>query len=311
MNDTASAPTRKLPALRRLLRLAMLLGFIYVGVVVLFVSLQRSFIYAPTRGPAPASLSDLPPSRIRDLRVPGADGLTLHGWLTHPPAEATEETKFLVILFPGNAGYRPFRLGILDGFNQLGCDALICDYRGYAENDGNPSEEGFARDAREIWKYAREELGYPAERIILCGESMGGGVAVRLAWDLAQQGIEPGGLILRTTFASLVETASHLYPWLPIRTFIADRYPSAERIGQIHCPILVIHGQQDRIVPFAQGQKLFDAAPPASRSGVPKRLLALPEAGHNDVMLVSAAQIHQAHHEFLSALREAQSEVPQ
>lgn len=290
--------------------MAFLIPVSCMGTLVVLAGLQRSFIYLPYRGKVPLESSRLPADRIRDILVPGTDGLTLHGWLTTPGGSADSASRFLVILFPGNAGHRGYRAPILAGFNELNCDALTCDYRGYAENAGRPSEEGLARDARAIWDYACGDLKYSADRIVLCGQSLGGGVATRLAWELCREGTPPAGLILRATFTSLTDAAKNLYPWLPVRTFLVDRYPSLDRIGAVTCPLLVMHGERDEVVPFEQGERLFAAAPEKSASGVAKSFLALPHSGHNDILMTAADVVHEAHRQFLQQVRAARSPLP-
>jgi pimeloyl-ACP methyl ester carboxylesterase len=305
--DRADVPSRR-SAAGAALRAVLILMLWRGGALLIFTGLQRSLIYVPYKGPVPLRAAGPIQDRIRELRVPTTDGISLHGWVSKSPQNQSPDEKYLVILFPGNAGHRAFRAPILNDFNDLGCDCLICDYRGYSENAGRPSEEAFAKDAQAIWNYARQELHFPPERIILCGESLGGGVATRLAWELTKAGAPPAGLILRTTFTSLTDTAQRLYPYLPVRLVLVDRYPSITRIPEITCPLLVIHGKRDRIVPFEQGKRLFDAAPEKSDSGIPKTFLALPDSGHNDLLLTADGEIHAAHRQFLEALRRTKRE---
>jgi pimeloyl-ACP methyl ester carboxylesterase len=188
----------------------------YLAVVFMFGFLQCSFIYLPTReAPIEPRDAGLPRGQVHNITVRAADQMKLHGWHALPDgrssvnrAECDRELaagRRLILYFSGNAGnrrYRPSEFGI---FTRLGADVFIFDYRGYGDNSGSPSEELLANDARAIWNYATEERAVRADRIILYGESLGGGVAVRLAADLSQVGPAPAGLIIRSTFSSLVE----------------------------------------------------------------------------------------------------------
>ena len=252
---------------------------------------QRSLIYHPTKTkPLTAKEAGLSQTVV-DVTVKSQDGLTLHGWLVAagpkksslPIDPKTLLSHPLVIVFPGNAGHRGYRAELLRVFGELGADAMIFDYRGYGENSGKPSEANIARDARVLWNYATKELGVPARRIVLYGESLGGGVATRLAGDLCKEGIEPGGLIVQSSFNSLVDAGRYHFPILPVGLILVDRFESERYITKVTCPILQLHGARDQIVPLGLGQKLFAAAPAKSSSGIAKRQVILPNTDHNDV----------------------------
>ena len=189
----------------------------------------------------------------------------------------------MILYFPGNAGNRAKRFRQFEVLTSRKAHVLLVDYRGYGDNAGKPSEQDFARDARSIWNQLTTELGVPPHRVVIYGESLGGGVATRLASDLCREGIEPGGLIVQSTFSSLVAVAQAQFPLIPVSWLLVDRYPSDRRIVDVTCPILQIHGQQDTIVPLAIGQRLFDAAPATSAQGIPKQQLLMPETDHNNV----------------------------
>jgi len=206
------------------------------------------------------------------------------------------------LYFSGNAGNRAWRIPEFEVFTQLGCDVFVFDYRGYGENPGSPSEEHLAADATAAWRYATQTRRIEPHRLILFGESLGGGVAVRLAAEQCAAGTPPGGLVLRATFSSLPDAAAYHYPWLPVRWLLVDRYPSAARMPQVTCPILHIHGLRDTIIPIQLGKKLFAAAPPQSASGIPKRFVELPAADHNDILAVAVPEFRDAVAEFLKRL---------
>lgn len=274
-------------------RFLLLISITYLLMLAPLVYFQRSLIYVPTRcAPLRANQVGFPVA-LFDLVIKTFDGLDLNGWValagtsSHSEPIDLEQTlsngRPVVLFFPGNAGNRANRYTQIMALTSLGAHVVIVDYRGYAENPGQPSEQNFARDARSIWDHLTGELAVPAHRIILYGESLGGGSAIRLASELCQEGIQPGGLIAQSTFSSLVAAAQYHFPIAPVSLILVDRFPSDQRIGHVTCPILQIHGMLDSIVPFRIGQKLFDAAPATSSTGVPKRQVVLAQTDHNDV----------------------------
>lgn len=307
MVTTAASPdVARKPRWRRWLRRFMVLfGLPYLVVVGLLAFFQRSLIYHPSREtPNPAVLK--PADETVTIRT--EDGLELQAWWLKARSSAEtagEEAATpprmgpLVVYFCGNAGDRSDRFREFDILTGAGADVLCCDYRGYAKNAGSPSEEGLARDARAVWNFATRERNVPASKIVLLGESLGGGVAVRLASEVCGQGTPPGGLIVRSSFSSLADVAATAVPWIPGRWLLIDRFPSAERIAKVTSPILVLHGRRDEIVPFELGQKLFAAAPRDSTNGYANRFVELPRADHNDVLEAEGGKFREAVRELL------------
>ena len=284
----------------------------YFIILVMLAFFQRYLIYQPTRADAiDPQLSGFEPGRVEGVRVPTADGLQLNGWLVRafPPAPDANHnglnSQLAVIFFPGNAGHRGYRAIELDQLSRIGADAYLIDYRGYGDNPGKPTEELLAADAQAVWKFVTTTQHVKPSQVVLLGESLGGGVATRLAFELSAAGTPPGGLVLRSTFSSLVDTASYHYPWLPVRLLLLDRFPSTERIAKVSCPVLVFHGNVDTIVPFELGQRLFEAAPAVSAGSVAKQFVALPGAGHNDIQYTAREPYRAALKQFLDRLQPA------
>ena len=120
-------------------------------------------------------------------------------------------------------------------------------------------------------------------RIVLFGESLGTAVAVALA-----AGHEVAAVILDAPFTSAVEVGAAAYPFAPVRWLMKDKFHSDERIGRVSAPLLVMHGEQDRIVPIRFGERLFALA------REPKRLVRFPQGGHVDLDDHGAAKVVQA-----------------
>lgn len=265
----------------------------YLGLILMFTWLQRSMMYFPARVAAvPTAECGLPPDQVHEIEVPVADDVRLSGWLVLAAGQAADDPadglaqltdgRTLLLYFPGNAGHRGYRANAIADFTELGIDVVLVDYRGYAENAGKPAETLLHADAREIqiWLAAH---GASADRLILFGESLGGAVAVRLAADLCRGGTPPAGLLLRAPFSSMTDTACHHYPWLPVRWILVDRYESIDHIGDVTCPLTIVHGTDDRVVPVRLSRNLFEAAPSRSTSGVERRFIELPGVGHNQM----------------------------
>lgn len=322
MNGGQDAATQQSNRGSRFLAPLIRIGlFVVIGYLVLLIMiglLQRYLIYHPLRASAIDPMAaGLPEGRVHPIHVRAKDGLVLHGWhaladgqTASSPEECNRELacgRPLILYFPGNAANRSYRGAELKVFGNLGADVFIVDYRGYGENAGSPTETHLAADARALWDYAVHERRVAPERIVLHGESLGGGVAVRLAAALSEEGTPPGGLVLRATFASLSETGAHHFPLLPVRWLLTDRFSSIENIPKVTCPILQYHGTRDQVVPFEHGRRLFDAAPATSADGVPKRFLEIPDADHNDVLMLGHPEIAQATREFLEMVRQRAS----
>jgi fermentation-respiration switch protein FrsA (DUF1100 family) len=157
-------------------------------------------------------------------------------------------------------------------FAQHDHGVLMLQYRGYGGNPGIPTEIGLYADGAAALDFLAAE-GIPPNRLVLYGESLGSGVAVTLA---AQR--EVAGLVLEAPFTSVAEVAQHHYSFMPASALVRDRFDSLAKIGGVRAPILILHGEQDRVVPIRFGRALFDAAPQ------PKEFWLSQEAGHGNLM---------------------------
>ncbi len=283
-NDVVPETPR--PWWRRVLRsLFVYCAVPYLSVAALMAVFQRDLMYAARRSNE-LSASQLDPGndRLIDLEITTHDGLTLRGLLLRgvPERRAAAGEK-LVVCFPGNAGHRGHRYFDCQEFADLGFDVVMFDYRGYGDNPGRPNETDIVEDAWALWQLLTKGQHIPPEQIILFGESLGGGVAVQLAARACRAGETPGGLVVQSTFSSMTEAAQSNYPFLPVSLLLLDRYPSIDHIRAVDCPLVILHGDADTIVPFELGRKLYDAAPPASANGTPKQFIRLEGLNHNNV----------------------------
>jgi hypothetical protein len=223
----------------------------------------------------PSRRHDATPARLgldgEDVEMSTEDGERLHGWWI--PA-ATGSRGGHVVHFHGNAGNISHRLPEAAALSGAGFDVLLFDYRGYGLSTGRPHEAGLYRDARAARAALVARPGIDASRLYYVGESLGGAVALALALEHP-----PPGLVLQSTFTSVRDMARVHYPVVP-RFLVPDAYPSLRRVAQLRASLLIVHGEADDIVPFAQGEALFAAAPE------PKRFHRVAGAGHNDLLAV-------------------------
>lgn len=287
-------PQRR-PWMRRLSRWVLLFAVLpYVFILATFGLLQRTFMYpAEWSEPIHAQNAVAPTGSLHDLRIRSHDGLELNGWLMLADGRAAESDEALAaelqsdrlvfLFFPGNAGNRSHRVDDCREFCRMGADVVIFDHRGYGDNPGSPNESDIAADALSIWKHLTRERGIAPNRIVIFGESLGGAIATRLAGRVCEDGESPAGLILLSTFSSMTATVSWHYPYFPVRYMLLDGYTSEEYIAKVTCPILVIHGDHDEIVPVELGRNLFAAAPEKSINEIAKRYVEVPLGGHNGI----------------------------
>ena len=247
-----------------------------VVVLGMFWTLQRSLIYLPQGQPTGSAAAAV--ARAEDVVLTTVDGLALGAW--YVPAQAGHPT---VLVANGNAGHRGLRAPLATALAQHGLGVLLFDYRGYAGNPGSPSEEGLLDDARAARAFLVEQAGIPPEALIYFGESLGAGVATGLAKEHP-----PAALVLRSPFTSLADVGRVHYPFLPVRTLLRDRYPVLETMPRIDVPIVVVLGTSDSIIPPEQSRAVAAAAPRLWR------LVEVPSADHNDLVLLSGRQLVEA-----------------
>ncbi len=204
--------------------------------------------------------------RFQDVWFTAEDQTRLHGWYC-----PCDNPRAIVLMAHGNAGNVSDRAPWLKQLQSgMRVAAFMFDYRGYGRSEGVPTVQGVLQDARAARARLRELAGIKDSDMLIMGESLGGAVAVQLAAESA-----PRGLILQSTFSSMRDVADFHYPklsWL----VPATKLDSTTAIARYRGPLLQSHGDADRTIPFALGEKLFRAA------NQPKSFVRVAQADHND-----------------------------
>ena len=246
--------------------------FIVVGLYAAFTGgmyvFQRNLMYYPSTEIPDRSQAGVPD--MHDVTLKTEDGLSLLAW--YKEASTGQPT---IVLFHGNAGHIGYRGYKARMFMDAGFGVLLVEYRGYGGNPGKPSEQGFLADGRAALAFLGQS-GVGSHSIVLYGESLGSGVAVQLASDPKNHD-SIKAMVLEAPFTSMADVAAHHYPLVPARKLVKDKFDSLSRIGRYSGALLVIHGENDRIVPTSFGRKLFSAA------REPKEAHWIPGVGHNDL----------------------------
>jgi len=231
--------------------------------------LDQLFVYhpAPWEERDWARLSGLP---LEEVWFRAQDGTRLFGWYVQ-----AKGSPAVLLWCHGNAGNIIHRLDNLASLYAFGLSVFLFDYRGYGRSEGTPSEPGLYQDALAAYELLVTGKHVPPDRLVIFGRSLGAAVA----GDLASR-LPSAGLILESAFPSVEALARHHYWGLPADWFVSAQFNLAAKLRAVRRPILVIHGDRDRIVPLHMGQAVFEAAQP------PKDWYVVRGAGHNDVVSV-------------------------
>jgi uncharacterized protein len=225
-------------------------------------------------------LSGLP---LEDVWFPSTDGTRLFGWLVDAGPRSP-----MLLWCHGNAGNIIHRLENLAELYRVGLSVFLFDYRGYGRSHGKPSEIGLYRDAQAAYLYLTEQRALSRERLVVFGRSLGSTVAT----DLVSRR-PAAGLILESAFPSVAAVAQLTYFGAVAHWLLNARFNMLERLPFVSAPILIIHGDRDRIIPLALGKMVFDAAPQ------PKELYVVAGADHNDLYHIGGSAYFQRLKQFV------------
>lgn len=258
-------------------RMLSFVAALYLAFFLYAVFFSDSVIFQPH----PSSYKDSPET----LKLTTQNGKRISALYLRNPA-----AKFTLLVSHGNAEDLGDDRFWLEELRKIGFSVLAYDYEGYGTSEGKPSEQAAYRDENAAYDYLTQALKTAPETIIVYGRSVGSGPAVHLA---ARKPV--AGLILQSPFVSAFRVLTRI-PLLPL-----DKFPSYRDIGRVRCPLLIIHGESDRVIAPWHGRRLFLLA------NEPKRFLPIPGADHNDLEIVAGKIYTNALSEFAAWVNQQQA----
>lgn len=251
----------------RILRWSCVLGTTaYLAVVLTMYLGQRSLLYTTNDGGTLAAANWVAIKDSKRIQLTTSDEEKLSVWYVAP-----DPGHPVFLFFHGKGGKLQVKKWRWHRIAKTGAGVLAVSYRGYPGSTGSPSEAGLVLDAETAYKWLRQR--HSARDIVIHGLSLGTGVAVALA---AQ--VDARALILEAPFSAAVDVAAERYPILPVRWLMQDTFLSREHISKIHMPVLIAHGTQDSVIPYAHAERLF------ARAKNPKKLITMRGSDHNTLV---------------------------
>jgi pimeloyl-ACP methyl ester carboxylesterase len=259
--------------LRAGLFMALAAAVLVYGGIVAFLAISESALVYVSAGegrrgrPVPEADASIP---WDTLRVRASDGAAVFLLVSRLDSSASRPWA---IFFHGNAGMvgsrsSVARYGLL---RDAGFNVVAPEYRGYgaSASSGPATEAGVHADARAALAYLTDSLRVASRRVIVYGWSLGSGPAARLGADF-----DLGAVVTEGGFTSLPDVGAELYPWVPVRLIMRNRFDNVGLARRIEEPWIVFHGRRDSEIPFAHGEAIALAGPSA-------RLVPL-DADHDD-----------------------------
>lgn len=219
--------------------LLFIVTFLVATTAILFFG-QRALIF-----PAPQKRLAEPPSGYRFVETQTSDGLKLRA--AYRPAA---DGKLTLLFFHGNGDSIEGAHAATELLTEAGYGALLIEYRGYGGNPGSPSEQGLYKDGEAAIVWLGKQGVTPADTVII-GNSIGSGPATELALRH-----RPAGLALVSPFTSLGDAVSGIYPFVPAKLLLRDRFDNKDKIGRVRSPAMILHGDTDNLIAFEHSERL-------------------------------------------------------
>ncbi len=231
----------------------------------LLYAFQDRLIFLPTGLPQDYSYTF--PVPYEEFTLEAKDGALLNALHF-----TREDPKGIIVYYHGNAGNLERWGSVVQFFVQKNWEVVVMDYRGYGKSTGERSEKALFSDAQLFYQYARKH--FDETKILVYGRSLGTAMATKIA---SQN--QPGHLILETPFFNLYDVARKRFPLLPVKPLLKYQFNSNQYIQSVNCPVTILHGTEDTVVPLVSGEKLFESIPNSH-----KKMVVVPGGAHNNLV---------------------------
>jgi hypothetical protein len=250
--------------LKKFFRFFLIIAIVYTGVILGIYFNQRNLQYHPNKEVKDVAAYDL--GDTTEIFLTTSDGAKIQTWV-HMPKPGMPMT----IWYHGNAHHLGQRAEKFKQLIDLGYGFIAPSWQSFGKSDGVPSQAGIYEVARLAIKYS-QQLGFKTEDTILIGESLGSGIASQMATEHKFKGV-----FLITPYTTIADRAQEMYWYLPVKYLTKDNFNNIDNISRINAPVLIVHGDDDDIIPHSHSQKLFEKALE------PKKLIIYPGKHHSDL----------------------------
>jgi pimeloyl-ACP methyl ester carboxylesterase len=220
----------------------------YLAIGAALFGCQRDLLYFPDTALADPVDVGLPNAMLEHLKT--SDGEDIVVWWISPRVSG----KPVFIYFHGNGGNLSYRSQRFSLLSADGAGVMAVSWRGYGGSTGSPTEDGLMADARAAYASVRQRVD--PRQIVLVGESLGAGVAVKLAAE-----VPVAALILDSAYSSISDVAADKFPWLPVRWLIQDEFRADLAARTVHVPVFQVHCTDDPVIPLVFGRRLHQLFP--------------------------------------------------
>ena len=234
------------------LQITIIIVSVYLLISVLLYYLQEYFLFKPEK--LPKDFQFYYENQVaEEYNIKTRDDAVINGLHFK-----TENPTGVVLYLKGNSksikGWGKFAVD----FTRHNYDVIMVDYRGFGKSTGHRSQKAIKHDLQFIYNKIREKV--KEEYIILYGRSLGSGFATKLA-----SMNNPKMLILDAPYYSLKRVTRRYMPFMPLSIILRYPMPTYKWLKYVNCPIHIIHGTSDKLIPFKSSVKLSKVRPELTR----------------------------------------------